>query len=171
MSELLEPSVHRLLEYATQSEVPAWVPWPMPSGWAVSGLGHGIDGATVVACSGPALIDGVADIFVISEEPGGSFGPLAVGTTYAGGELAPERQVADAHITVDDRRAPMWRIESAPDRDVLLGEAAGRWLWLVMFPDTTSLIVSDDFRLTALSDLVGELDLIPVTGLTSRRPW
>jgi len=41
----------------------------------------------------------------------------------------------------------------------------------VMFPDTTSLIMSDDFRLTALADLVGELELIPVTGVTSRRPW
>lgn len=171
MSELVEPSVHRLLSYAMESAIPAWVPWPMPAGWAVSGIGHGNDDASVVACSGPSLLDGLADIFVISEEPGGTLGSSALGTTYAGSHRAPDRQAADAHITVDEHRAPIWRIECDSDRDVFLGEAAGRWLWLVMFPDTTSLIVSDNFRLRALSDLVGELDLVPVTGLTSRRPW
>jgi len=171
MSDLLEPSVHRLLSYATESEVPAWVPWPMPRGWAVSGIGHGLDGASVIACSGPDLLDGLADIFVICEEPGGTLGSSALGSTHAGSHRAPDRQAADAHITVDSHRAPMWRIDSDTDRDVFLGEAAGRWLWLVMFPDTTSLIMSDDFRLTALADLVGELELIPVTGVTSRRPW
>ena len=137
----------------------------------MSGIGDGTDGASVVACSGPDLLDGLADIFVISEEPGGTLGSSALGTEYAGSHLAPDRQAADAHITVDDHRAPMWRIASDADRDVFLGEAAGRWLWLVMFPDITSLMMSDDFRLTALSDLVGELELVPVTGLTSRRPW
>ncbi|MDN5855369.1 MAG: hypothetical protein L0K86_21490 [Actinomycetia bacterium] len=171
MSELLEPSVHRLLSYATESAVPAWVPWPMPKGWAVSGIGHGVDGASIVACSGPDLLDDLADIFVICEEPGGSLGSSALGATHAGSHRAPDRQAADGHITVDDHRAPMWRIDSDTDRDVFLGEAAGRWLWLVMFPDTTSLIMSDDFRLRGLADLVGELDLVPLTGLTIRRPW
>lgn len=171
MTELLEPSVHRLLAHATQAPVPAYVPWPMPAGWAVSGVGADGVGASVIACSGPDLLDGLADIFCICEEPGGTFGPTTAGATHSDGGVATASQIADAHITVDDHKTPMWRVPCADDRDVLIGEAGGRWLWLVMFPDTTSLMVSDDFRMCALSGLVGELELVPLTGLTTRRPW
>lgn len=171
MTELLEPSVHRLLTHATQVAVPAYIPWPMPAGWAVSGVGVGADRASMIVCSGPDLLDGLADIFCISEEPGGTFGPYAAGAAHADGGVATADQAADVTITVDDHTTPMWRVPCASDRDVLIGEAAGRWLWLVMFPDTTSLMISDDFRLRTLSGLVGELELVPLTGLTARRPW
>lgn len=171
MTELLEPSVHRLLTRATQARVPSLVPWPMPAGWAISGIGRAVDGVSVVACSGPDLLDGLADLFVICEEPGGRYGPGAAGAVHIDGGVTTAGRVADAHLSVDDRSTPMWRVECDSDRDVLLGEAAGRWLWLVAFPNTTSLIVSDDFRLASLNTLVGELELIPMTGLTSRSPW
>lgn len=171
MTELLEPSVHRLLSHATESHIPAWLPWPMPTGWAVSGIGSAADGVSIIACSGPALLEGIADIFIIAEEPGGTFAPTAAGTAPADDAFTTTSRAADARIAVDDHTAPMWRVPCEPDRDVLIGEAAGRWLWLITFPDTASLLVSDNLRLVSLSRLTAELDVVPVTGLTSRRPW
>ena len=55
--------------------VPAWLPWPLPAGWLVTGfVGAGDERtgtrACAVALSGPNPVGGPADMVVVAEEPG-----------------------------------------------------------------------------------------------------
>jgi hypothetical protein len=59
------------------ARVPAWVPDPMPGGWAVTGLAWGGEPgarAIVVACAGPAPLGGSAEMVLVAEEPGTGLG-------------------------------------------------------------------------------------------------
>jgi hypothetical protein len=65
--------------------LPMWCPWPLLTGWVVTGVGWVGDErsgvrATIVACSGPGPVErGPADIVLIAEEPG-----VGLGTRFAG---------------------------------------------------------------------------------------
>ena len=55
------------------ARVPAWVPDPMPAGWAVTGLAWGGEpGARAIAVdtAGPAPLGGSAALVQVAEEPG-----------------------------------------------------------------------------------------------------
>ena len=55
-----------LAEHATVLDLPVWAPWPLPSGWVVTGHGHvgtvTRATATVFVCSGPNPLGGAADM-------------------------------------------------------------------------------------------------------------
>src|SRR5437879_277644 len=80
----VQPSVDAIEAVVRGSEVPAWLPWPLPAGWVVSGIAGAGDErsgtrATVVACSGPAPLGGPGELFLVAEEPG-----VGLGARYAG---------------------------------------------------------------------------------------
>ena len=59
--------------------VPAWLPWPLPVGWLVTGFAGAGDERTgvracAVALSGPNPLGGPADMVVVAEEPGVGLG-------------------------------------------------------------------------------------------------
>jgi len=62
----------------------------------------------------------------------------------------------------------MWWIGGANDRDVFVGEASGRWLWIVAWPATAGALVHEGLPLVDLRDLMGQLEMIPLTGLCPR---
>src|SRR5690349_4636752 len=65
--------------------VPVWCPWPLPTGWLVTGIGWAGDdrdgaSASLLAVSGPApLHGGPADLLIVAEQPG-----VGLGNRYAG---------------------------------------------------------------------------------------
>jgi hypothetical protein len=147
--------------------VPMWCPWPLLPGWTVTGVGwagNDREGAraTVVACSGPApLQGGPADLLLVAEDPG-----VGLGTRFAGipgpdpGPFLEGQLGAPPHakIRVAGWPAPLWAVKSAADRCAYVGEARGRWLYLVAWPPGAGYLFAEDLSLVDLVDtLPGQL--------------
>jgi hypothetical protein len=130
-----------------RAQVPLWVPWPLPVGWTVTGVGFAGDErtgarATALACAGPAPLGGVADLILVAEEPG-----VGLGARYAalsGPDPGPEfATVPHAKVTVGGHPTPLWSIPVEESRCAYIGEAAGCWLWAVLWPADAGYIFAE----------------------------
>ncbi|MGH3498445.1 MAG: DUF6758 family protein [Nocardioidaceae bacterium] len=166
-----QPSVYDVLQHLTDVPMPAWMPWPMPAHWALAGVGRAGERpvqAVVTAFNGPDPLDGTADLLLVSEEAG-----VGMGAGYAGTPgLQVAREIAGTppatKVTVDGHATPLWWLGERLDRDVFVGEASGRWLWLIAFPATAGALVRGDLVVVDAHDLMGQLDVVPVTALSTR---
>jgi hypothetical protein len=120
------------------AEVPFWIPSPLLPGWVITGVGYAGDDrsrarATVLACSGPAPLGGVADMLLVAEEPA-----IGLGAGYAGLTVtlaAPDLSgppVAKVHAA--SHPTALWSVPAPDDRCVVIGEAKGMWLWAILWP-------------------------------------
>jgi uncharacterized protein DUF6758 len=150
-----------------ESGAPLWCPWPHLPGWTVTGIGwvgddrQGVRG-TVVACSGPApLQGGPADLLIVAEEPG-----VGLGTRFAGipgtdpGPFLEDGLggIPHAKVRAGGWPAPLWAVKSASDRCAYVGEAKGCWLYLVAWPASAGYLFAEDLTLVDLVDtLPGQL--------------
>ncbi|MDX6287796.1 MAG: hypothetical protein QOG53_3281 [Frankiales bacterium] len=148
------PSVDAVEHVVRQAKVPVWIPWPLPTGWVVTGAAHAGDErsggvATVVACSGPSPLGGAGELLLIAEAPG-----VGLGARYAGlpgpdpgdgvGSGPPHAKVeAAGHPT------PMWALD-VPDAAVYVGEAKGNWLWAILWPSTAGVLLLENVILQDL---------------------
>jgi hypothetical protein len=137
-------------------EFPTLLPWPMGPGWRISDFGvvagpGGSPTATVACCSGMSELDGAVDVLLVSEEPG-----TGLGARVARLERSYPRGVGDgppvARVRLGRATVPLWTISTSAadgelDRTVLVGEAEGRWLWLVLYPASAVLLLRDDWIL------------------------
>lgn len=143
-------------QVCADSGVPCWVPWPMPSGWTTAGLGYAGDGrsparASVVACTGPAPLGGAAEMLLVAEEPG-----LGLGAGYAGMPGPDPGPAVDgarsATLQVGGHPTALWTVPAPADRCVAVGEAAGRWLWVILWPAAAGYLLAEDMALHDLRD-------------------
>ncbi len=144
-------------------DFPTYLPWPLGAGWHVSDFAvvsepSGRARASVSCCSGTTVLDGPVDVFVIAEEPGTGLGPRIAGT----GGRDPGPAVRDglpmAKVLIDHKPVPLWAVSTSGadeefDRFVVAGEAAGRWLWLVLRPASAVLLLRDEWILREASGL------------------
>jgi hypothetical protein len=145
--------------------VPFWFPWPLPAGWLATGMTwagderHG-SRASVLACSGPNPLGGPGELLVIAEEPG-----VGLGAYHAGmqgrdpGEQLLTTTGPHAKIYAGGHPTALWCVEGAPDRAVYVGEALGRWLYLVLWPASAGALVADHITLVDLRDAPHDLDI------------
>jgi hypothetical protein len=151
---------------------PLWAPWPVPEGWTFAGLAHG-DGeaseeATVAAWVGTDPFGDPAEMLLVCEELG-----AGVGSYFAGLEVSyPSSDVGQgpphARFSIDSRPVPLWAVEARDDRAVFAGEAAGRWLWVIMYPAEAGTIVVQPLQLVDARLLGAELSVLPVGELSPR---
>ncbi|WP_066371298.1 DUF6758 family protein [Herbidospora mongoliensis] len=143
------------VELIRGATVPVWLPWPLPTGWLVTGFAQAGDRASVVAVCGPSLSHGPADLLIISEEPG-----VGLGSAYAGlpgpdpGDIVARTPITK--IDANGHSIPLWVVRKGvpADRAVYVGEAAGRWLWAVAWPaEAGNLITLMQLALADLRDL------------------
>jgi len=171
VAEIEEPTVSVLLRHVADTAFPTWLPWPLPAQWSVSGVaraGHPQVQATVLACTAPDPLGGLADVLIVCEEAG-----VGLGARYAGARgLDVGREISGSPATttlpVDGHTTPLWWISGGPDRDVYVGEASGCWLWLVAWPASAGALISQDLALVDLHDLLGQLEIVPLGGLSAR---
>jgi hypothetical protein len=175
MQPVLPPSVEALGAAVLRSEVPVWLPWPLPVGWLYTGIAHAGDDlsgarATAVACSGPAPLGGFGELVLVAEELG-----VGLGARYAGlkgpdpGEGISLERPADTKLLAAGRPTPMWHVQGAPeDRAVYVGEARGIWIWAIAWPEQSALLMYDELVLTDLRDAGAELELLPCGALSPR---
>jgi hypothetical protein len=149
-------------------DIPVWCPWPLPTGWTVTGVGWAGDDrngtrATALACSGPAPLGGPADILLVAEEPG-----VGLGNRYAGLsgpdpgpylEKALETTAAHAKVRVGGWPISLWSVGTPVlDRSAYVGEAKGVWLYAIAWPASAGYLFAEDLVLHNLTEwLPGEL--------------
>lgn len=162
------------LEIMRQAKVPVWVPWPLPPGWLVTGFAGagdertGIRGAAV-ALSGPNPLGGPADMLVIAEEPGVGLGSGLAGLDGPdpGAGFAVSRPYAAVRVGLHD--VPLWHVD-VDDCAAFAGEVSANWLWLLLWPATSGVLLLDPLTLRDLRDVDQELDL-PFGAPSPRLPW
>jgi hypothetical protein len=167
------PSPEGLQALLKAAAVPAWLPWPLPAGWLVTGFtGAGDDRsgtrACVVALSGPSPAGGLAEMLVISEEPG-----LGLGAGFAG-LSGPDPGAGFATgspaacIQFGLHEFPLWHVESA-GAAAFAGEVLGSWLWIILWPDTAGFLLLEPLSLRDLRDPGLDLD-VPFGAKSPRLP-
>lgn len=153
-------SVAGMLADRRDGSTPLWCPWPLPSGWLVTGVGWAGDErrvqATVVACSGPSpLHGGPADLVVVAEEPGVGLGNHLAGLPGTDPGLAGcAERTAHARVRSGGRDTPLWSVGDATDRVAYVGEARGVWLYAVGFPPDAGYELSERIELHDLAEWV-----------------
>lgn len=162
-----------LAEHAVILDVPVWAPWPLPAGWVVTGHGHvgavTQARATVFVCSGPNPVGGTADMLIVAEEPGTGLGSMFAGLESTDPEPGFNHGSPHLKATVGGHPTSLWCVSSAAtDRAVYAGEAAGRWLWLVMHPETAGVLTVEELVLADVRDLGREVELF---AYGERSPW
>ena len=158
--EPLHPAVpaepHHLADTASSSGVPVWLPWPPPRDWVVAGVrrtaGTGMARGVVVALSGPGRRPRARPSSWSSPR---SRAWASVRRTPASTRPTPApsspRCRADTKVTADGHSIPLWSLPVLTgDRAVYVGEAAGCWLWAIVWPVTEWMVVHDDLRLVDL---------------------
>jgi hypothetical protein len=159
---------------ARAGSFPTYVPWPMSPGWTVTDFGsvaaeHGRATAVMTCTSGTSELDGPVDVLVVAEEAGTGLGARCAGTRYVDpghdiGERSPS-----ARVRIGSQPVNLWDVSTSSsggewDRSVLAGEAAGRWLWVVLRPASALLLLRDDWILRDLSGAGPQLVEVPFGG-------
>lgn len=149
------PGAETLAAVAAEARVPVWLPRPLPIAWLVTGATYAGDErsggrATVVACSGPHPLGGAADLLLVAEELGVGLGARYAGLPGLDPGVGMARRPAQAKARTGGHDTPLWCVDGAADRAVYVGEAAGRWLWLVLAPATAGVLLAEDLELVDL---------------------
>jgi hypothetical protein len=152
---------------------PTYLPWPLSPGWSVTDFavvgGPHAARATLTCCSGTSELDGPVDVIVVAEEPGTGLGARVAGTRHGD----PGAEIGDGPPAVQVRIASqgvrLWPVSTSRgsgewDRSVVAGEAAGRWLWLVLRPASAMLLLRDDWILRDVSVAGPQLVELPFGG-------
>lgn len=169
----VSPSREGLEGLLRTAGVPAWLPWPLPFGWLVTGFagaGNERTGTCVsaVALTGPDPLGGPAAMLVVAEEPGVGLGAGLAGLDGvdpgAGFASAPPA----ATVSFGKHDFPLWPVDS-PGRAAFAGEIKGHWMWVVLWPETAGVLLLEPIRLRDLRDPGQDLDL-PFGAPSPRRP-
>jgi hypothetical protein len=175
LQPVVPPSVEALGVVVNRARVPVWMPWPLPVGWLYTGVSYAGDDrtgarATAVACSGPGPLGGLGELLLVAEELGVGLGARYAGVT--GPDPGPRLRMDEppqAKLLAAGRPTPLWQVAGAPDdRAVFAGEALGIWLWAVLWPEKSGLLMYDELVLTDVRDLGTEVDLLPCGALSPR---
>lgn len=158
----------------TAGRFPTYLPWPMSPGWSVTDFAvvaarPGRATGALTCTSGTSELDGPVDVLVVSEEAGTGLGARCAGTPH----LDPGHEIADrapsARVRIGSQSVNLWGISTSGlggefDRSVLAGEAAGRWLWIVLRPASALLLLRDDWILRDVSGAGPQLVELPFGG-------
>lgn len=179
---------------SSTQDVPTYLPWPVGPGWAVTDLGTvgepGAVQATMTGVSGATELDGAVDLLVVVEEPGTGLGAARAGLPHGvtGGppvelfDEPPQTRIRAGGLDVrlwavplpEDRETSA--VPDSPgalfdpladvglDRSVLVGEASGRWLWLLVRPASALLLLGADLALAHAAELGPALVEVSFTG-------
>ena len=156
-------------------DFPTYLPWPMSPGWSVTDFGVVTDARdrrtrhASPAAPGPASWTGRS---TCSSSPRRPASGSARGSRPLVGD-DPGHEIGDGPPTVRVRIASqqvsLWSVSTSGsdsdfDRSVFAGEAAGRWLWIVLRPASAMLLLRDDWILRDVSGVGPPLLEMPFGG-------
>lgn len=137
-------------------DLPVYLPWPLPPGWEITEFGC-VTGpedrplAVTVTVAGHSQLDGYVAVQIITEEPAVGFAERIL-RIRSDAEEALASGPAMLRLHLEGHSVGLWPIAAAHDTEVLgragfVGEADGRWLWLVVRPASAALLLRDDWLL------------------------
>lgn len=154
--------------------MPTYLPWPLGPGWTVTDFASvGSDPAraraTMTCCSGTSALDGPVDVIVVTEEAGTGLGARIAGTVHGDPGAEIGAGTPTVRVRIERQVVPLWPISTSAasrewDRSVVAGEAAGRWLWIVLRPASAMLLLRDDWILRDASQSGPHLVELPFGG-------
>ncbi len=169
-----QPTAEFVRWLVDRSRLPLWLPWPLPRGWVITGVGYagtdtdGVRG-TVVACTGPnPLAGGAGELLLIADEMGVGLGAGFAGVDGSDPGDAFGRGAPQAKVQVGGRPTSLWCVDAPPGRAVYAGESEGAWLWLAFFPDSAGALLLESIDLADMGTLGHEVDVLPYGALTPR---
>jgi hypothetical protein len=170
------PSKAGMRALLRMAKVPVWLPWPLPTGWLVTGFARAGDErsgarACVVALSGPNPLGGPADMLVVAEEPGVGLGAWLAGLAGPDPGQGFASMSPYASVQYGGHEFPLWQVEVA-ERAAFAGEALGNWLWVVLWPDSAGVLLVESLIVRDLRDpgqAPQDLD-VPFGALSPRLP-
>ena len=177
---VLDPFAAVMGEQLNALAAPLWTPWPVPLGWSFTGCGslsaesldEGVQAegtSTVASWSGHDPFGDPIEVLFVCEEAGSGLGADFTGldTHYPPGSVG--EGPPHAKFMVEGRPVPLWSVEgAAADRAAFAGEAAGRWLWVILHPAEAGAIMIQPMTLVDARQLGAELAVVPVAELSPR---
>lgn len=169
-----EPSYDALVEHlALAGAFPTYVPWPLGPGWHINDFAVVAETdpavATLTVIGGTTELDGEVEVIVVAEEAGVGLGARCAGTL--GDDPGPGfgEGPAAVRLRIGSQQVSLWPVSTGAeagdwDRSVVVGEAEGRWLWLVLRPASAMLLLRDDLILRDVSGLGMSLVEVPFGG-------
>ena len=168
------PDYDTLIEHLERAGgLPSWIPWPLGEAGAVSDFGFVVGpSACFATCTFMSDVEGLVEITVLTEEPGVGLGARCAGVP--GWQPSPDLRLQPraATLRIDGHPIALWPVSTAAqaddaagtargtpgtdevlDRSVFVGEAEGRWLWVVLRPASAALLLLDDWELQDLGSL------------------
>lgn len=152
---------------------PLWTPWPVPVGWTFAGLAYKDGslpdgGSTVASWMGEDPFGDPIEILFVCEEAGTGLGGYFAGldTNYPPATVG--QGPPHAKFAIDGRPVPLWSVEARDSCAAYAGEAAGRWLWVIVHPAEASTIMVQPIMLVDARSLGAELAVLPVGELSAR---
>lgn len=147
------------------SRVPVWLPWPLPSGWVVSGVapvGDEVGGMPAVATvlTGPSPLGGPAEMLLVAEEPGVGFASHVVGLDGDDPGRAVDGEPY-SRVEASGHALPLWLVPSESDEAVVVGERDLVWVWVVLRPASAGAMLLDDLSFADARTLGEEVRLLP----------
>jgi hypothetical protein len=152
LQPVAKPGSDCLDHVRAHAKVPLWMPWPLPTAWVVTGYAHAGDErtggvATLVGCSGPAPLGGVADLVLIAESPGVGLGAWLAGLPGPDPGDRFDEGPAHAKLVAAGHPTSMWNIDAGPDNAVYVGEAKGAWIWALLWPAAAGVLLLENLDL------------------------
>lgn len=167
----------------TGDNASVYLPWPLSPGWSIADFGHvgdvGEVTATFTTTVGSSDLDGPVELTLVSEDPGVGLGARVAGTEgFDPGPKVGRGQHA-VRLRAGGRNVPMWIVDRDSDdgdddealleHAVFVGEAEGRWLWLVIRPASAALLLREDWLLADVTGFGPEALELPFGG--TRPSW
>ncbi len=105
----------------------------------------------------------------MSEEPGTGLGARVAGTLHDDPGADIVEGPPAVQVRIGSQAVRLWPVSTSRDtgewdRSVVAGEAAGRWLWIVLRPASAMLLLRDDWILRDVSALGPPLLALPFGG-------
>ncbi|WP_046470317.1 DUF6758 family protein [Allosalinactinospora lopnorensis] len=149
------PTLTSLELLIDSAQVPIWLPWPLPAGWVVTGFADGGDDrsgavAVAVALSGPAPLGGIGEMVIVAEDPGVGLGARLAGLRGPDPGAGFDSGVVHSKLRYAGHDIPLWSIQGGKERAVYVGEALAKWMWFVLSPADTGVLM---YELTSMRDL------------------
>lgn len=153
---------------------PTYLPWPMDDGWvvtdfAVVGDAHAVS-ATLLAVGGVTAPDGQVEVIVVAEETGVGLGARCARTPWPGPGTEAGVGPPTARVRAGAQQVSLWPLTQWTngaeewERSVLVGEADGRWLWLIFRPASAALLLQDAWQLRDVTELGPAMVELPFGG-------
>lgn len=151
---------------------PLWTPWPVPVGWTFAGLaylsGASDGGSTVASWMGEDPFGDPIEVLLVCEEAGTGLGSHFAGLATDYPPASVGQGAPHAKVGIDSRPVPLWSVETPDGCAVYAGEAAGRWLWVILHPAEASTVLLEPITLVDARELGAELAVLPVGELSPR---